>query len=181
EAKGALVDEPQGNGPASEAGLKPQDVIVSVNDHRIKDGRDLARTIASIAPGESIKISYIRNGEEHSVDLKVGRYPDSKSAQNNAPADSDFKLGMTLAPADQVEGAGTRGAVVMNVDPDGTAAEKGIQQGDVILSVGGKAVSGPADVKSALREAKKDSKRAVLMELKTAQGGRFVALPTRQS
>ncbi|MET0408325.1 MAG: trypsin-like peptidase domain-containing protein, partial [Hyphomicrobium sp.] len=44
EAKGALVDEPQGNGPASEAGLKPQDVIVSVNDHRIKDGRDLART-----------------------------------------------------------------------------------------------------------------------------------------
>ncbi|MET1046967.1 MAG: trypsin-like peptidase domain-containing protein, partial [Hyphomicrobium sp.] len=181
EAKGALVDEPQGNGPASEAGLKPQDVIVSVNDHRIKDGRDLARTIASIAPGESIKISYIRNGEEHSVDLKVGRYPDSKSAQSNEPADSDFKLGMTLAPADQVEGAGTRGAVVMNVDPNGTAAEKGIQQGDVILSVGGKAVSGPADVKSALREAKKDSKRAVLMELKTAQGGRFVALPTRQS
>ena len=87
---------------------------------------------------------------------------------------------MTLAPADQVDGAGTRGAVVMNVDPESTAAEKGIQQGDVILSVGGKSVSGPNDVKQALKEAKNASKRAVLMQIKTAQGNRFVAVPTSQ-
>ncbi len=68
----------------------------------------------------------------------------------------------------------------MNVDPEGTAAEKGIQQGDVILSVGGKSVSGPGDVKKALREARNASKRAVLMQLKNAQGDRFVAVPTRE-
>ncbi len=180
EAKGALVDEPQDAGPAAQAGLKSQDVIIAVNDHEIKDGRDLARTIAAVSPGEKIRISYIRNGETRSLDLNVARYPDGKSAENKETPDSDFKLGMTLAPADQVEGAGPNGAVVMNVDPNGTAAEKGIQQGDVILSVGGKPVSGPADVKKALREAKKDSKRAVLMQLKTAQGDRFVAVPTRQ-
>jgi serine protease Do len=180
QAKGALVDEPQDGGPASLAGLKSQDVIVSVNDHEIKDGRDLARTIAAIAPGTQIKISYIRGGDQHTVDLNVGRYPDGKSAQNSATPDSDFKLGMTLAPANQVDGAGTHGAVVMNVDPEGTAAEKGIQQGDVILSVGGKAVSGPSDVKNALRAAKNASKRAVLMQLKNAQGDRFVAVPTSQ-
>lgn len=180
EAKGALVDEPQDGGPASNAGLKSQDVIVSVNDHEIKDGRDLARTIAAVSPGSRIKISYIRNGDRHSVDLNVGRYPDGKTAQNHRSSDGDFKLGMTLAPADQVDGAGTQGAVVMNVDPEGTAAEKGIQQGDVILSVGGKSVSGPSDVKQALKEAKNASKRAVLMQLKTAQGNRFVAVPTSQ-
>jgi serine protease Do len=178
EAKGALVDEPQNDGPAARAGLKSQDVIVSVNDHEIKDGRDLARTIAAVPPGSQIKVSYIRNGENRNVDLNVGRYPDGKSAQNDRTSDSDFKLGMTLAPADQVEGAGTQGAVVMNVDPESTAAEKGIQQGDVILSVGGKSVSSPDDVKKALREAKSASKRAVLMQLKTAQGDRFVAVPT---
>jgi serine protease Do len=180
EAKGALVDEPQDGGPAASAGLKSQDVIVSVNNHDIKDGRDLARTIAAIAPGSQVKVSYIRDGEKRSVDLNVGRFPDGKSAQNDRKPDSDFKLGMTLAPATQVEGAGTRGAVVMNVDPESTAAEKGIQQGDVILSVGGKSVSGPEDVKKALREAKVGSKRAVLMQLKTAQGDRFVAVPTGQ-
>lgn len=181
QAKGALVDEPQDGGPAARAGLKSQDVIVSVNDHEIKDGRDLARTIAAVKPGEQIKISYIRNGEEHSVDLNVGRYPDGKSAQNTPSSDDDFKLGMTLAPANEVDGAGTHGAVVMNVDPDGTAAEKGIQQGDVILSVGGKSVSGPGDVKDALKKAREESKRAVLMQLKTAQGDRFVAVPTTKA
>ncbi|CCB64505.1 MULTISPECIES: Do family serine endopeptidase [unclassified Hyphomicrobium] len=178
EAKGALVDEPQDGGPAARAGLKSQDVIVSVNDHEIKDGRDLARTIAAVSPGSEIKIAYIRNGEKHSVDLHVGKYPDGKTAQNDQGSESDFKLGMTLAPADQVDGAGTHGAVVMNVDPEGKAAEKGIQQGDVILSVGGKSVSGPADVKEALRAARNANKRAVLMQLKTAQGDRFVAVPT---
>ncbi|MFA5955917.1 Do family serine endopeptidase [Hyphomicrobium sp.] len=180
EAKGALVDEPQDGGPAAQAGLKSQDVILSVNDHEIKDGRDLARTIAAVSPGQRIKVSYIRNGETRSVDLDVARYPDGKSAQNSDNAESDFKLGMTLAPADQVEGAGSHGAVVMNVDPASPAAEKGIQQGDVILSVGGKTVSGPGDVKKALKEAKNASKRAVLMQLKTAQGNRFVAVPTSQ-
>lgn len=180
EAKGALVDEPQDGGPAARAGLKSQDVILSVNDHEIKDGRDLARTIAAVSPGSEIKISYIRNGEKRSADLHVGTYPDGKMAQKGENSDSDFKLGMTLAPADQVDGAGTQGAVVMNVDPEGKAAEKGIQQGDVILSVGGKSVSGPADVKRALKEAKNANKRAVLMQLKTAQGDRFVAVPTSQ-
>ncbi len=94
QAKGALVDEPQDGGPASRAGLKSQDVIVSVNDHEIKDGRDLARTIAAVTPGSQIAIAYIRNGEKHNVDLKVGRYPDHKSAQNDNSSDSDFKLGM---------------------------------------------------------------------------------------
>ncbi len=178
EAKGALIDEPQDGGPAAQAGLKSQDVIVSVNDHDIKDGRDLARTIAAVKPGEQIKISYIRNGDVRSIDLNVGRYPDSKSAQNTPSTEDDFKLGMTLAPASEVDGAGTHGAVVMNVDPDGTAAEKGIQQGDVILSVGGKSISGPADVKKALSEARKESKRAILMQIKSAQGDRFVAVPT---
>jgi serine protease Do len=180
EAKGALVDEPQDGGPAAHAGLKSQDVIVSVNDHEIKDGRDLARTIATIAPGSQVSIGYIRNGDKRRIDLNVGRYPDGKSASNEHTQDSDFKLGMTLAPADQVDGAGPRGAVVMNVDPEGTAAEKGIHQGDVILSVGGKSVSGPGDVKQALRDAKNASKRAVLMQLKTAQGDRYVAVPTSQ-
>ncbi len=64
--------------------------------------------------------------------------------------------------------------------PDGPAAEKGIQQGDVILTAGGKSVSRPSDVTKALREARKDSKRAILLGLKTAQGDRFVAVPTSQ-
>ena len=50
----------------------------------------------------------------------------------------DAKLGLYLAPASEVEGAGSQGVVVVNVDPSGVAADKGLQQGDVILDAGGK-------------------------------------------
>ena len=62
-------------------------------------------------------------------------------------------LGLTLAPASEVDGAGEKGVVVTSVDPDGTAAEHGVQTGDVILDVGGKAVSNIGDVRSALSNA----------------------------
>ncbi|HET6389903.1 Do family serine endopeptidase [Hyphomicrobium sp.] len=178
EAKGALVDEPQTGGPAIAAGIKPQDVIVSVDGKPIKDGRDLARTIAEISPGKSISVGLVRDGQAKTIDLKVGTFPRERTAQLKRSAGGDTKLGMTLAPADQVQGAGSEGVVVVNVDPDGAAAQKGIQQGDIILSVGGKTVSGPRDVTKALSEAKKQSKRAVLMQLKTAGGARYVAIPT---
>ena len=175
----AMVCEASQDGsPASKAGLKSRDVILAVDGRSIKDGRDLARVIANEKPGENVTLRIMRDGEEHNVDLTVGTYPsDEKLASNSEYGDNNAKLGLTLAPADQVAGAGESGAVVVGVDPNSAAAEKGIVQGDVILEAGGKRISGPQDVKEALREAQSDKKSAILMHLKTAQGKRFVAVP----
>ena len=54
------------------------------------------------------------------------------------------KLGFTLAPGSKVAGADGKGVVVTGVDPNGVAADHGFQRGDVILDVGGKAVSNPS-------------------------------------
>ena len=70
------------------------------------------------------------------------------------------RLGLTLAPANDVAGAGGKGVVVVNVDPDGPAAEQGFQKGNVILDVGGKAVANVGDVRTALNEAKAQGKHA---------------------
>jgi serine protease Do len=66
---------------------------------------------------------------------------------------------------------------VVEVDPSGVAAEHGLKAGDVILEVGGKAVSSPSDVRTALGEARRQGKRAVLFRVKSDEGARFVALP----
>ena len=87
------------------------------------------------------------------------------------------RLGLTLAPANDVAGSGGHGVAVIGVDPDGPAAERGVKTGDVILDVGGKAVSSAADVLMALTDARKEGKHAVLMRVKTAEATRFVALP----
>ncbi len=177
EAKGALIDDVRSGGPAAKAGLENGDVILEVDGAAIDDSRDLARKIAAERPGTSIAIRTRRNGAERRVQLTVGALP-NETAKRNAQADhAEPGLGMSLAPAGRVAGAGSQGVAVLGVDPDGAAAEKGVQQGDVILSVGGEAVSTPQEVSSHINEARRSGKRAVLLRLKTANGPRFVAVP----
>ena len=73
--------------------------------------------------------------------------------------------------------AGDKGVVVMNVEPDGPAAEQGFERGNVILDVGGKPVANVGDVRNALKEAKTQGKHAVLMRVKMGDATRFVAVP----
>jgi serine protease Do len=76
-----------------------------------------------------------------------------------------------------VDGAGARGVVVTGIESDSAAAEHGMQAGDVILDVGGKAVSSVRDVRGALAEARKNGRGNVLMRVKSGDAMRFIALP----
>ena len=84
-------------------------------------------------------------------------------------------LGLTVAPASDVAGSGNKGVVVTSVDPEGPAADHGLETGDIILNAGGKAVSSAGDLRAALSEAKTDGKHDVLMKVKTSQATKFVA------
>jgi serine protease Do len=87
------------------------------------------------------------------------------------------KLGLTLAPANSVAGAGKEGVVVTDVDPKSAAAERGFKEGDVILEVAGKSVASVADVREAVNTARNDNKNSVLMRIKSGGSSRFVAIP----
>jgi len=78
---GALVAEPQPGSPAAAAGLKPGDVITSVDGVEIKDPRDLARRIAALGPNKSVDLRVIRDGKEHSIHLKLGQLADAQTRQ----------------------------------------------------------------------------------------------------
>ena len=79
------------------------------------------------------------------------------------------RLGLTLAPANEVAGLGGQGVAVVGADPNGPAAERGVKTGDVILDVGGKAVTNATDVRKALTDAQAAGKHSVLMRVKTAR------------
>jgi serine protease Do len=181
-AEGALVTEPQAGSPAAKAGVISGDVITAVNGHAVKDAHDLAKQIGTMASGSTVKLTVWRKGAEKSISVALGELPKEREARA-ATQDSDAtstdtpKLGLMLAPAGQVGGAGSEGVVVTDVDPNGLASEHGFKTGDVILDVGGKTVATPADVRNALSDAKKNGKRTVLMRLKSDDATKFVAIP----
>jgi serine protease Do len=180
--KGALVAEPQANSPAMKAGIKSGDVITKVNGEVVNDARSLARRISTLSPGASVKLTLVRGGKEEVVTITLGEMPKERQAnagtQERELNGADVpKLGLSLAPANQVAGSSGEGVVVTQVDPDGPAAERGFKTGDIILDVGGATVSTPSEVKKALADAKGAGKKTVLMRVKSEGGTRFVALP----
>ncbi|HLN36695.1 MAG TPA: Do family serine endopeptidase, partial [Xanthobacteraceae bacterium] len=173
QTTGALVSEPQPDSPAVKAGIQSGDVITSVDGADIHDARELARRIGTMAPGTSVKLGLIHQGQEKTVTLTLGTLPNEKQAENTPQnqrevPDSDVpKLGLTLAPASKVSGSDGNGVVVTAVADGGIAADHGFQVGDIILDVGGKTVSTPADVRKSLADARKEGKRAVLFRVKS--------------
>ena len=186
KAEGALVAEPQANGPAANAGVESGDVITAVNGEKVKDARELARTIGGIAPGSSVKLNVMHKGTDKVINLTLGELPNTVEAKADTD-DSDSgggsphgtavaKLGLTVAPANSVAGAGKEGVVVTEVDPKSAAADR-VKEGDVILEVAGKAVSSVGDVRDAIKAANADNKNSVLMRVKSGGSSHFVALP----
>jgi serine protease Do len=188
KAEGALVAEPQANGPAAKAGIESGDVITAVNGDAVKDARELARTIGALAPGNAVKLNVLHKGQDKVVNLTLGQLPNTLEAKADNDNDNGDKggatrgtdvpkLGLSLAPANSVAGAGKDGVVVTEVDPKSAAAERGFKEGDVILEVAGKSVTNAGDVREAINAARTDNKNSVLMRVKSGGSLHFVAVP----
>ena len=179
--EGAIVDQPQPGSPAAKAGIATGDVITAINGTPVKDARYLARKIGMMAPNTTIKLTLLQNGGLKTIDLTLGKMPNEQQAKADTGSETSSNglphLGLTLAPANDVAGSGGRGVAVVEVDPNGPAAERGFKTGDVILDVGGKAVTNAADVRKALTEARAQGKHSILMRVKTTEATRFIALP----
>jgi serine protease Do len=186
KAEGVLVAEPQSGSPAAKADIQAGDVITSLNGEAIKDARDFVRKIGAMAPGATVKLGTLRKGDAKTLSLTLGEVPQERQARAGAEERDNSgsetpRLGLMLAPAGKVAGAGGEGVVITGIDPSGLAAERGFKTGDVILDVAGKAVASAADVRKALAGARADSKRTVLMRVKSGETTKFVAVPINRA
>ena len=176
DAKGALVSDVTEDSPALAAGIKQGDTILKVDGKDISDSRDLSRKVAQLKPGQSVPVTVVRDGKTMDLSVKIGTMPDDpKMASKQGGNESDGSLslsdfGLKVAPAQ--DGAGV---TVTEVAPDSPAAERGLKAGDVILEVAGTEVHQPSDVRQALKD---NTKKRVLLLVKTEDGQRFLALPT---
>jgi serine protease Do len=179
---GALVAKETSDSPAAQAGVKIGDVIEAVDGQTVSSPRDLARRIAALGPKKSVGLTLSRDGKETHLDVTLGAMPSDKAlalvepqpTATPEPASVLGKLGMELEPA---KDGGVR---IVSVESDSAAAQRGLQEGDVIVDAGGKEVSKPAEVAAALEEARNAGRKSVLLRVRTDQSVRFVALPVKK-
>ncbi|MDS9468510.1 DegQ family serine endoprotease [Paracoccus sp. MBLB3053] len=187
DAKGAMVtDVPVG--PAADAGMKAGDVITSFAGGEVKDPRDLVRRVADAPVGEAVDVVVQRDGKPVEMKITLGR---REVAEGNASAagpdetkqNASEVMGMTLLPmSPEIAGelglaSDATGLVVQSVDPDGSAAEKGLAPGDVITEAGQRPVGSREDLESRIKEAREAGRKSVLLMVRRAGEPRFVALP----
>jgi len=178
---GALVTEAQSGSPADKAGIESGDTILSVNGNAVEGPRELSLMISEMAPGTTVEVTYWRDGEKGERNVTLGTLPETQELASLTPPEpiepstlDDF--GMAIAPDDD-----SRGVIITDVDPNGQAAERGLQPGDVIVSVGDTAVTDPDAVEKKMADARDGGLKAVLLRIKSGEQTRFVALSFARS
>ena len=185
EAKGALVGEVLPNSPAGAAGIKRQDVIVSVNGEKINNSRELSLKIAEIDPNTSVDVKFWRSGKEDSLKVKLGTFPSKEDEIAGGPkSDPDES---PVAEAKEIEGLGLKlsserggasdGVAIAEVDDDSNAAQKGLKPGDVILEVNGEAVSSPTQVQEQVKKVRDAGRSAVMLYVQSGEQKVQLAVP----
>jgi serine protease Do len=146
---GVFVQDVTPGGPAEKAGLKVEDIILSVNGKDIKDGQELIDTVSATPVGSMVKLKVLRDRVEKTFDVAVGDrskvhaavLAENKDTQEpEAAASTQARLGITFR--NLTEGMrsttgykGKGGVLVDAVEPGSFAEEIGLAKGDVVESI----------------------------------------------
>ncbi|MBA3897728.1 MAG: Do family serine endopeptidase [Sphingomonadaceae bacterium] len=191
--RGELVARVEPGQGAARAGVRQGDVIVRVNNRDVTPDESLSFLVANLPIGSHVPIELIRDGKRQTVTATLGERPqeDALAAGNDngggedglAPDDQKSvdsatrdALGLAVQPltpeiARQLSvPETTRGVVIGGVDPSSDAAAKGLQRGDVILSVNQRNVTTTTEVSAAVAAARAAGRTNVLLYVQRGAG-----------
>jgi serine protease Do len=183
EARGAVIAQITDGSPAEKAGLKPEDVVLTVDGVEIQDSSDLSRYVAGKAPGVTVKLRILRSGEEKTVPVTLGTFPEetADASEEGGQEGGSAQLGMTLRnlTSDLAERLdlprGQRGVVVWDVEAGTHAEDSGLRRGDLIVTVNGAAVDDTAQFEREIAKAKPDG----VARLRVRRGDGFTLVTLR--
>jgi serine protease Do len=206
EPTGAMIENVTANGPAAKAGMQDGDVVVKFDGRDVASVRALTRAVAQTQVEKTVDVEILRKGKPQTLKIAVGRLVEEekpakgaagkgKDDDKNKSDDKDKTdkkssnepasfLGLKLAPLDDVQrkkfgiDEKVKGVLVLEVDPQAPAAQKGVRVGDVIVEAAQDQVNAVSDVGASIEKVKKAGRRAILLRLEDGRGDlRFVAVP----
>jgi len=155
---GALINAVVPDGPADRAGLQAGDVITAIGDTKIREGRDLLRTVLQHGVGERLSLEVRRGNKTKRILLVTDKRPNEESAESPQQGSQDSgMLGLaledltpTLRARFHYEGDGR--VFVRGVVPGSDADRAGLRPGDIILQADRHPIRATADVRAALKD-----------------------------
>ena len=189
QGNGVVVSQVFPGTPGYAAGLQAGDVVTSLDGEAVKASDQLVRSVGARRPGQTIKLGLVRDGKPMDLkvtlaercpeeDLRNGSCGDSKEHHSDLPAPKEASsgaYGFSVRDAPQLNGAGSSGIVVTEVDEDSPAADR-LQPGDQILQAEGQEVQSALQ----LRELIKKDRDGLLLVVKRNNAQVLVAVPRKE-
>jgi serine protease Do len=190
-ARGALIASVSEGGPAEVAKIEAGDIVLTFDGKKVDSMRELPRIVAETPIGKKVEVELWRKGRLEKAHVVVGELeesdvetasvdPDSKTPETRE-TDIDG-LGLTVAGiTDKLRGEydlppDASGVLITGVTADGTAAEKGLRPGDVIVEVGQEEVTSPGQIAAKVAEARENGRKSVLLLVNRSGDLRFFAV-----
>jgi serine protease Do len=191
--RGEIVATVEPTGPAARGGVKVRDVIVRINGEDITFDNTLSYVIASTPVGTTVPIELIREGDRRTVNVTIAQRPSETVIQSrvgNGPDEEEEapdeeaeaaeaarqSLGITLTPltdairSQQKLDDDTKGVVIAGIGRSSDAARKGLQRGDIIVSINQTPTPSPAEAAKAVDAARKAGRDTVLLQVRRGAG-----------
>jgi serine protease Do len=173
QSNGALINEVTKNSPGDKAGLRSDDVVVSLDGKKVESSSALSRTVALKPPNSTVTLGVVRNGKTQ--DMKVtltsrpgnldqvadSRGPHSGGNKSQKDESNRQRIGLTLQSIDprtaEANGLPTKGAVITEVQPGSPADAAELAPGMVVTEAAGKKIASADDLSKLLKDAKPGS------------------------
>jgi serine protease Do len=145
--EGALLSSINPGSAAERAGLKPGDIVLSVDGEKVTSSGDLVAKLHNYKPGDTVQMTILRNGSQspmpvtlQKLDENAGKALETNPMSSNPGTGQNNGLGLVYQDQTpdlqgQLPEGAPKGPVVVQVDPQGPAAAGGLQAGDIILRV----------------------------------------------
>jgi Do/DeqQ family serine protease len=148
---GALVASVAPNSPAASAGLKPGDLIVSVDGQDVEDPNAFDYRFATKPLGGNARLGVVRGGREQTVTVGLQVAPETPRDEivlrSRSPFSGAKVANLSPALADELQVRNVEeGVVIVDVDSGSYASNLGFQRGDVIQEVNGERISRTHDL-----------------------------------